>query len=154
VRWISRHPALAVFAATGLLSAVVFSPATTSAQVNDGPQNSSGQSLALNPERIVITITGNFEVPRTPTSFDRAVKDIGDQIERRREAELDKVSTLGAIWRARFWDYLPKGSGSMNSPTEEDDDPFFTPSYLTLSSRILDRQLAESDARSRIFFGR
>ena len=150
----SRHPAVALLAATGLLSPTVFSPATLRGQEEDISQTSSGQTLTLNPERIVITITGNFEVPRTPTSFDRAVKDIGDQIERRREAELDKASTLGAIWRARFWDYLPKGSGSMNSPTEEDDDPFFTPSYLTLSSRVLDRQLAESDARARVFFGR
>jgi hypothetical protein len=154
VWWISRHPALALLAATSVLSPVVFPPATVSGQVNNDAPTSSAQTIALNPQQIAITITGNFELPRGPTSFDRAVKEIGDQIERRREAELDKASTLGAFWRARFWDYLPKGSGSMNSPTEEDDDPFFTPSYLTLSYRVLDRQLAESEARSRVFFGR
>src|SRR4051794_30502006 len=113
-------------------------------------QTSSAQSIALNPQQIVITITDNFELSRGPTSFERAVKEIQDQIERRREAELDKASTTGAFWRARFWDYLPKGSGSMNSPVTDkgDDDPFFTPPHLTLSYRILDRQLAESEARS------
>jgi hypothetical protein len=154
VWWISRHPALALLAATGFLSPTVFSPATVRGQADTVPQTSSRPTLALNPERIVITLTNDFQIPRRPTSFDRAVKNIGDQIEARREAELDKATTLGAIWRARFWDYLPKACGSMNSPTEEDDDPFFTPSYLTLSYRILDRQLAESDARARVFFGR
>ena len=152
--WISRHPALALLAASGLLSPVVFPPAALNGQVDN--QTSSAQTLALNPERIVITIRGDFELSKGPTSFDRAVKVIGDQIERRRDAELDKASTLGAFWGARFWDYLPKGSGSMNSPIADkgDDDPFFTPSYLTLASRVLDRQLAESEARSRILFGR
>ena len=150
--WISRPPALALLAATGLLSPIAFPPVTLNGQVDN--ETSSAQTLALNPERIAITITGDFEFSRRPTSFDRAVKEIGDQIERKREAELDKATTLGAFWRARFWDYLPKGSGTMNSPTEKDDDPFFTPSYLTLSSYILDRKLAESDARARLLFGR
>jgi hypothetical protein len=156
VPWISRHPALALLAATGLLSPVVFWPATLNGQVNNAPQASSAPTIALNPDRIVITITGNFELPQGPTSFDRAVKDIKDQIERSREAELDKASTLGAFWRARFWDYLPKGSGSMNSPITggDDDDPFITPSYLTLSNQLLDRQVGQSDARARLFFGR
>ena len=154
--WISRYPALAFLAATGLLSLVVFPPATLNAQENNRPQASSAQTIALNPEKIVITITNDFELPRSPTSFDRAVKEIQDQIERRREAELDKASTTGAFWRARFWDFLPKGSGSLNSPVadKDDDDPFITPSYLMLPNMILDRQVAESDARSRVFFSK
>jgi hypothetical protein len=154
VWWIFRHPALALLAATSLLSPVVFPPTTLIGQVNNGPETSSAQTLVLNPQQIVITITNDFELSRGPTSFERAVKEIKDQIERRREAELDKASTQGAFWRARFWDYLPKGSGSLNSPVTDkgDDDPFFTPQYLTLSNRILDRQLAESEARTRLFF--
>ncbi|MFL6518735.1 MAG: hypothetical protein ACJ8NS_00785 [Chthoniobacterales bacterium] len=152
--WLSRQPALALLAVTGLLSPIVFSPATVSGQVNDNPENSSSQTLALNPERIVITLTNHLS--QRPTSFDRAVEDIKDQIERRREAELEK-SSQGAFWRARFWDYLPKSTGTtLNSPVadKDNDDPFFTPQYLTLSYRIVDRQLAESDARARVLFGR
>ena len=154
--WVFRHPALALLAATGFLSSVVFAPATLNGQENNHPQASSPQAIALNPEKIVITITNDFELPRGPTSFDRAVKEIQDQIERRREAELDKASTTGAFWRARFWDFLPKGSGSLNSPVadKDDDDPFITPSYLMLPNMILDRQVAESDARARLFFSR
>ena len=150
MRLISRHRALALLAATGLLSPAVFSPATLRGQVDNTPQTSSGQTLALNPERITITLTNDFEFSRNPTSFDRAVKDIGDQIERRREVELDKATPLGAFWRARFWDYLPKSTGgSLNSPVAggDDDDPFITPFYLLPANRILDRKVAESDAR-------
>lgn len=152
--WLSRHPALALLAATGVLSATVIPPATLRGQTNSGAATSSGQTLVLNPQQIVITITN--ELSRGPTSFERAVEDIKDQIERRREAELDKASAQGAFWRARFWAYLPHGSGSLNSPVTDkgDDDPFFTPQYLTLTNMILDHQLAESQARSRVFFGR
>lgn len=121
----------------------------------NGPGTSPAVTLDLNPQRIAITIKGDFELSRSPTSFDRAVKHIQDQMETRREAELDKASTLGAFWRARFWDYLPRSSGSLNSPvTDGDDDPFFAPPYLMLSNMILDRKAAESDARARLLFGR
>jgi hypothetical protein len=151
VWWISRHPALALLGATGLLW-LVFPPASLLGQVDN--ETSSAPTLVLNPQQIVITLTN--ELSRSPTSFDRAVEDIKDQIARRREAELDK-SSQGAFWRARFWDYLPKSiESSLNSPVTDkgDDDPFFTPRYLTLSYRIVDRQLAESNARARLFFGR
>jgi hypothetical protein len=155
VWWISRHPALALLGATCLLSLVLFPSGALRGQEDNGGETSSAPTLVLNPQQIVITLTN--ELSQRPTSFDRAVEEIKEQIERRREAELEKASQ-GAFWRARFWDYLPKatGSGSLNSPVTDkgDDDPFFTPQYLTLSYRIVDRQLAESDARSRIFFGR
>jgi hypothetical protein len=154
VWWISRHPALALLAATGLLSFVLFPSGTLRGQANNGGETSSAPTLALNPHQMVITLTN--ELSQRPTSFDRAVEDIRDQIERRREAELDK-SSQGAFWRARFWDYLPKSTGTtLNSPVadKDNDDPFFTPQYLTLTNMILDHQLAESQARSRVFFGR
>jgi hypothetical protein len=155
MRSILRPPTRSLLAAAALLSALAFSTAVVSGQVPNGPEPASAPTLALNPDAIAITLTHEFEFSRSPTSFDRAVKNIQDQMDTRRDAELDKASTLGAIWRARFWNYLPKATGgTMNSPTEEDDDPFFTPSYLTLASRVLDRQLAESDARARVFFKR
>ena len=156
MRCISRHPALAFLAVAGLLSPVAFPPPTLNGQESNSNQTSSAQTLALNPDRIAITLTHNFELPRRETSFDRAVRDIGDQIERRREVELDKATTLGAFWRARFWDYLPKSTGgTMNSPVAGDDeDPFIVPFYLLPANRILDRKVAESDALARHLFGR
>ena len=154
--WLSRQPALALRAATGLLLPVVVPPATVSGQENNSNQTSSAQTLALNPDRIAITLTHNFELPRRQTSFDRAVRDIGDQIDARREAELDKATTLGAFWRARFWNYLPKATGgTMNSPVDGDsEDPFVVPFYLLPANRILDRKAEESDALARHLFGR
>lgn len=139
VWWISRPPALALLAATGLLLSGAFPPATVSGQVPNGPGTSPALTLDLNPQRIAITIKGDFELSIRPTSFDRAVKHIQDQIENRREVELDKASTLGAFWRARFWDYWPKSSGgSLNSPLADvDKDSFIIPSYLLLQNRIL-----------------
>jgi hypothetical protein len=125
--------------------------------VNNGPETSSAQPSILNLEPFVITITNDFELSGRRTAFDRAVKNIQDQIEKSREAELDKATPLGAFWRARFWAYLPKSTGgSLNSPVAggDDDDPFITPSYLLLQNMILERQAAESDRRARLFFGR
>lgn len=44
----------------------------------------------------------------------------------------------------------------MNSPMLDatEDDPFFTPEYLKLSGRILDREVAEADKRAQVFFVR
>jgi hypothetical protein len=157
VWWVSRHPALAVLAATALLSPVGFPPATLNAQVTTAPESTSAQTLVLNPQRIVITLSNDFQAPRAPTSFDRAVKNIGDQIDARREAELDKATTVGALWRARFWNYLPRSAhASLNSPVSDgdDDDPFIVPFYLLPENRILDRKLAESDVLARHLFGR
>jgi hypothetical protein len=157
VWWVSRYPALAVLALTGLLSPIGFPPACVNGQVTNGPEPAGAQTLVLNPQRIVITLTNDFQAPRSPTSFDRAVKNIGDQIEARRDAELDKATTVGALWRARFWNYLPKSTrASLNSPVTDGDgdDPFIVPFYLLPENRILDRKVAESDALARYLFGR
>jgi hypothetical protein len=155
MRSIVRPAARALLAAMALLSPVSIPPATVDGQVSNGSDSSSSKTSILKLEPMVITITNEFSLSRTPTSFDRAVKNIQDQMDAKRESELDKASPLGAVWAARFWDYLPKATGgSMNSPTEEDDDPFIVPSYLLLQNRILDRLVAESDARARVFFGR
>ncbi len=44
----------------------------------------------------------------------------------------------------------------MNSPILDatEDDQFFTPEYLKLSGRILDRQMAASEKSAQLLFGR
>ena len=152
--WILRRPALALLGATALLSPILFPPATLNGQVNNGPETSRPSILNLQP--FVIAITSDFELSRGPTSFDRAVKHIQDQMDKRREVELDKATPLGAFWHARFWDYLPRSTGgSMNSPVAGDtEDPFIIPSYLLLQNMILEREAAKSDVRARDLFGK
>jgi hypothetical protein len=156
VRWLSRHPALALLAATVFPTPVVFLPATVNGQETNVAETSSPKVIVLNPQQIVITLGNDFQLSRGPTWTDRAVKIIENQIEQKRAAELEKASSQGAFWGARFWDYLPKGSGSLNSPVTDidEDDPFITPSYLMLANKSLDRQIAESEARSRLFFSK
>jgi hypothetical protein len=55
----------------------------------------------------------------------------------------------------KFIPIVPGGyPQAMASPVVTDDDPFFTPEYLKLSGRILDRELAASEKRSLLLFGR
>lgn len=96
-----------------------------------------------------ITITGSFVAPHGPTPLELAVRAIEDQAERERAREGPR-SSLDPILK-----YLPGEAGAtMNSPLVIDDDPFFTPAYLKLSGRILDKQLAISEKRGATLFAR
>jgi hypothetical protein len=141
---------LALLAAAGLLSLGLFTPPALKGQVNPA---SSTETFALNPQRMLITLTDRFEFSQSATSFDRAVKHIQFQIDSRREAELEKASMPGAFWHARLWDFLPAGQGTMNSPVTrgDNDDPFFTPPYLSVPDMMVERQLAKPGGRIRIF---
>jgi hypothetical protein len=64
---------------------------------------------------------------------------------------------MDRLWKASFLRFIPVKPGghpaNMNSPVEKDDDPFFTPAYLTVIGRQLDRQVAASDKRAKFLFG-
>jgi hypothetical protein len=128
------------------------------------PSSTVGETL-LHP--LSITITGHLDAPspatsltghldaRSPaTSGELAVRYIGDQIEQKRAAEA-AAAQLPAFWRASFWKYLPKSSGgTMNSPIAGDDDPVTTPTYLTLSARLLEREVEASDKATKLLFAK
>ena len=101
-----------------------------------------------------ITITGHLAPPPRSTAEQRAVQYLENQIEQKHAAEA-AAAQLPALWRAPFWKYLPKSTGgTMNSPVGSDDDPFFTPTYLTLSARLLEREAAASDKAAKLFFAK
>lgn len=103
-----------------------------------------------------ITITGDFESPSRTTAEQAAIRSISDQIDRKRDADAAEAA-IDLLWNASFLKFIPISLGdhpeAMMSPVVRDDDPFFTPEYLKLSGRLLDRELAASEKRSLSFFG-
>jgi hypothetical protein len=112
-------------------------------------------SLLLDPAPI--TLTASFSRPATPTALDLASRFIGDQIDKKRNAEAAEEPMIELLWKASFLRFIPikpgGSGGTMNSPVGKDDDPFFTPAYLSVVVRQLDREVAASDKRAKFFFG-
>ena len=124
-------------------------------------ENEDAGSVLLNPS--AITITGHFEISPGPTALDLALRYLRQQMDEKLAADAAK-SPLEPLWKNPIWKYLPSDpSGSLNLPLGLPDnlahtplhldDPFCTPAYLTLEYRLLDRELARSEKRSRWFLG-
>jgi hypothetical protein len=117
------------------------------------PKPSVGDTL-LDPSSI--TITGHFESPSRASAVQLAIRNISDQIDRKRDADAAEAA-MDRLWTASFLGFIPikpgGHPGTMNSPVEKEDDPFFTPAYLTVVSRQLDREVAASDKRAKFLFG-
>jgi len=121
----------------------------------DGPSvEPTPASLLLNPSSI--TLTDSFKRPTTLPTLELATRFIEDQIDKKRNAEAAEA-TIDRLWNASFLRFIPikpgGHSGTMNSPVGTDDDPFFTPAYLGVVSRQLDREVAASDKRAKWLFG-
>ena len=123
-----------------------------SVQAQEPTAEAAVGEMLLHPESI--TITGQFTALPRPTSGELAVRYLVNQIEQKRAVDT-AASQLPAFWRASFWKYLPKSTGgTMNSPVGSEDDPFFTPIYLTLSARLLEREAEASDKTAKLFFAK
>jgi hypothetical protein len=131
--------------------AVACVPWIAQAQTED---RSAKPILLLDPAPV--TLTATFSRPATPATFELAARIIGDQIDRKRNAEAAEAM-IDRLWKASFLGLIPikpgGHPGTMNSPVEKDDDPFFTPAYLTVTVRQLEREVAISDKRARFLFG-
>jgi hypothetical protein len=81
---------------------------------------------------------------------------IENQIDQKRSAA-ETEPGMDRFWKASFLRFIPIAPGghpeAMESPVVKNDDPFFTPAYLTVVAQQLDREVALSDKRARIFFG-
>jgi hypothetical protein len=103
-----------------------------------------------------ITLTASFARPATPPTLELAIRFIGDQIDRKRDAEAAEPM-MDRLWKASFLGFIPIKPGghpeAMNSPVVKEDDPFFTPAYLTVTVRQFDREVAASDKRAKVLFG-
>jgi hypothetical protein len=142
-------PILRIFAA-----AVVCVTGIAQAQTDDHSAKPIAGTLLL--DQAPITLSASFTRPTTPPTLEFATRFIGDQIDKKRNAEAAEAM-MDRLWKASFLGFIPikpgGHSGTMNSPVEKDDDPFFTPAYLTLVSRQLDREVAASDKRAKFLFG-
>jgi hypothetical protein len=126
------------------------------AQTDDHSAKPITGTLLLDPAPI--TLTASFTTPTTPPTLELATRFIGDQIDKKRNAEAAEEAMIDRLWKASFLGFIPikpgAHPGTMNSPVEkDDDDPFFTPAYLTVVSRQLDREVAASDKRAKLLFG-
>jgi hypothetical protein len=137
-----------------LAAALAFGSGIAQAQTDDRSEKPITGTLLLDPAPI--TLTASFTRPATPTTLELATRFLGDQIDQKRNAE-GTEAMIDRLWKASFLRFIPIKQGghpaNMNSPIEEDDDPFFTPAYLTVTVRQLDREVAASDKRARFLFG-
>ena len=126
-------PILRIFAA-----AVVCVTGIAQAQTDDHSAKPIAGTLLLDPAPI--TLTASFSRPTTPPTLELATRFIGDQIDKKRNAEAAEAM-MDRLWKASFLGFIPirpgAHPGTMNSPVEKDDDPFFTPAYLTVIGRQL-----------------
>jgi hypothetical protein len=123
------------------------------AQTDDGSGKPITRTLLLDPAPI--TLTASFSRPATPSTLELASRFIGDQIDKRNAEPAEAM--IDRLWKASFLGFIPvKPAGHpamMNSPVEKEEDLFLTPSYLTLVSQQLDREVAASDKRAKFLFG-
>jgi hypothetical protein len=107
------------------------------------PTPAAGEIL-LHPSQI--KLSAHFEAPLS--TAERATKAVGEQIDAKRAADAAHLQ-LSPIWDLAVWRYLPADPvRTLNSRVASDDDPFFTPEYLKLSTRQLDYQLKRADRAS------
>jgi hypothetical protein len=102
--------------------------------------HAGAQKPAPSASPVELSLSGQFETSLGPTSIDRAIKFVGEQIDAKRTTDAARLQS-SPIWDLRIWRYLPADPGhTLNSPVASDDDPFFTPDYLKVSGRQLDYQ--------------
>lgn len=143
-------PTLLIFAA-----AVACVPGIAQAQTDERSAKPIAGTLLLDPAPI--TLTASSTRPTTPPTLELATRFIEGQIDKKRNAEAAEEAMIDRLWKASFLRFIPikpgAHPGTMNSPVENDDDPFFTPAYLTVVSRQLDREVAASDKQAKLLFG-
>lgn len=125
------------------------------AQTDDRSPTPLAGTLLLDPAPI--TLISSFTRPATPSTLELATGFIGDQIDKKRDTEAAGEAMIDRLWKASFLRFIPikpgAHPGTMNSPVGTDDDPFFTPAYLGVTCRQLDREVAASDKRANFLFG-
>jgi hypothetical protein len=125
--------------------------ACLSAHGQDTEPEPAVEVTLLNPASF--TITGRLEAPGHTLTRDLALRHIAEQIEKKR-AEDAARSPLEPFWKASFWNsplwiFIPLPLGE---PRPNDDNPFFTPAYLTVYSRQDDAALARFEKEARAIF--
>ena len=125
--------------------------ACLSAHAQDAAPGPAVEATLLDPSSLLIT--GHFETPAHSLTRELALQHIAEQIEQKRVDDAAR-SPLEPFWKASFWrsplwSFIPLPLGR---PRPSDDDPFFTPAYLTVYSRQDDYELERSEKAARALF--
>jgi len=133
-------------------AALAWVPGIAQAQTDDRSARPIEGALLIDPAPI--TLTASFSRPTTSSTLELANRFVADQIDKKRNAEAAEAM-IDRLWKASFLRFIPikPGGGTMNSPVGKEDDPFFTPAYLTVIARQLDSEVAASDKRAKFLFG-
>ena len=103
-------------------------------------------------DALTLAPTGPLTGPYHPTALDRAMNEIGRQIQAKRAAEAPKTA-MQLFWEAEFWSSpLMKLIPIPGGPQRYPEDPYIMPTYLTVLQRQSDYELKLSDERARLFF--
>jgi hypothetical protein len=135
-----------------LRTGLIFSlSACLTARAQDQAPGPAQEVTLLNPSSF--TITGHLETPGHTLTRELALRHIAEQIEKKR-AEDAARSPLEPFWKASFWNsplwiFIPL---PLAEPRPNDDNPFFTPAYLTVYSRQDDAELARFEKEGRAIF--
>jgi hypothetical protein len=107
--------------------------------------HAAAQKPAPSASPVQLSLSEHFEPSLGPTSIDRAIRSVGEQLDAKRAADAARLQS-SPIWDLKIWRYLPVDPGhTLNSPVASDDDAFFTPEYLKVPGRQLDYQLKKSE---------
>ena len=135
-------PTIRIFAA-----AIACAAGIAQAQTDESPAKASTSILLLDPAPI--TLTGRFQAPAAPTTFERAMRYLENEIDLKRSAPEPKLS-VDSLWTGSFLRFIPVRPpgypGPMKPLREQDED-------LMLLTWHLDREVAIADKRAKWFFG-
>jgi hypothetical protein len=119
----------------------------------DAAPEPAAAGTLLNPSSF--TITGHLQTPGHLFTRELALRHIAEQIERKRAEEAAR-SPLEPFWKASFWQsplwaFIPLPTRHLRIT---DDDPFFTPAYMTVTSRQDDYEMKRAEKAGLSLFER
>lgn len=68
--------------------------------------HAGAQKPAPSASGVQLSLSGHFEPSLGPTSIDRAIKSVGEQIDAKRAADAARLQS-SPIWDLKIWRYLP-----------------------------------------------
>ena len=137
---------------TVLIALFAMAPFLSAAGQESGGTAVSTGDILLDPSQI--TLTERLEAPSRLATVELAVRQIEAQIDAKRATDAAR-SPAQPLWDLAVWRYLPADPArTLNSRVTTEDDPFFTPDYLKVSSRQLENQMHLSETVALKIFDR
>lgn len=100
-------------------------------------------------------MTEHFAAPRRSATIELAIRSVEELMDQKRATDAAEAP-LDRLWKNSFLKFIPIPEGghpeAMMSPVVKDDNPFFTPAYLTVLGRQIDHQMAVSEKQALTLF--